>query len=460
MKVTQNPRPDKPRQSPRGCNARIKPRPSGRGLLITLCLAASFAPAQNPPPAGGSITVSLADALARARQYGNQIQSANLALLQAKEDSVQARANRLPSVNALNQFIYTEGNGVSPSGVFIANDGVHVYNEQAIAHEEALAYFRRGETNRALAGQAIAEAKIEIAKRGLDATVIQAFFAIIAAQRKLANLQTSVAEAQRFTDITQKQEQGGEVAHADVIIAQIDLRQRQQNLQDAQLAIEKAKIGLGVLIFPNFSSDFTVVDDLNQVALLPPATEAQAQAVSTSPDVRAATAGLQQAGHDITIARYAYLPSLGLDVFYGINSNQFLFRTGDRQNLGYSAQATLNIPVFNWGATKSKIRQAELKRDQAQQDLTLTQRTLQGNLAAAYAEARGAQAQIESLRGLVDLAAESLRLTLLQYQAGEATALQVKDAQNTVTQARNSYDDGMVRYRLALASLQSLMGTL
>ena len=46
----------------------------------------------------------------------------------------------------------------------------------------------------------------------------------------------------------------------------------------------------------------------------------------------------------------------------------------------------------------------------------------------------------------MDLAAESLRLTLLRYQAGEATALEVVDAQNTVNAARNAYDDGLARY--------------
>jgi len=124
------------------------------------------------------------------------------------------------------------------------------------------------------------------------------------------------------------------------------------------------------------------------------------------------------------------------------------------------AQATLNIPVWNWGATKSKIKQAELKRDQAQLDLNVAQRTLDSNLAAAYAEADGARSQIESLRGSVDLSNESLRLTLLRYQAGEATALEVVDAQNTVTSARNAYDDGLARYRIALATLQTLTGNL
>jgi len=51
-----------------------------------------------------------------------------------------------------------------------------------------------------------------------------------------------------------------------------------------------------------------------------------------------------------------------------------------------------------------------------------------------------------------------LRLTNLRYQAGEATALEVVDAQNTLTQALNTLHDGEVRYHLALANLQTLTG--
>src|SRR5271165_7056158 len=107
-------------------------------------------------------TISLQDALDRAKQYGGQIQSANLAVLQAREDRAQARAGTLPQVSALNQFIYTEANG-TPSGVFVANDGVHVYNEQAVVHQDLLSLARRGELRRTMAAEAIARAKVEIA---------------------------------------------------------------------------------------------------------------------------------------------------------------------------------------------------------------------------------------------------------------------------------------------------------
>lgn len=421
--------------------------------------------AQTPAPTPAQ-TITLADALQRAKQYGGQVQSANLGVLQAAEDRFQAQKANLPTVNAFNQYINTQGNGTL-SGTFVANDGVHVYNEQAVVHEEALMLVRHGELRRAMAAEAVAKARVEVAARGLNATVIQNYYAILSAQHKAANTQISVTEAERFIDLTQKQEQAGEAARADVIRAQIPLRQLRRDLQDAEVAVEKAKIALGVLIFPDFTAEFSVTDDLNQPTPLPMIAEAQSLAATTSPDLKVANASIAEAGLDIEVARYAYLPSLGIDVFYGWDSNQLTLHSPvpgredlRKLNPGYVAQATLNIPVWNWGATKSKIKQAEQRRDQAQNDFKLAQKMLQGNVAVAYAEARGALAQLDSLRESVSLATESLRLTVIRYQAGEAVALEVVDAQNSVAQARNGLDDGLVRYRIALATLATLTGTL
>src|SRR5215813_4824981 len=112
--------------------------------IVWICAGAAALAAQTPPQPATPPTIRIEDALTRARQYAGQIQTANFAVLSAREDRVQARAARLPSLNAFNQFIYTEGNG-TPSGVFVANDGVHVYNEQAVVHEELLAFIRHGE---------------------------------------------------------------------------------------------------------------------------------------------------------------------------------------------------------------------------------------------------------------------------------------------------------------------------
>jgi outer membrane protein TolC len=81
------------------------------------------------------------------------------------------------------------------------------------------------------------------------------------------------------------------------------------------------------------------------------------------------------------------------------------------------------------------------------------------NLYTRYNEAVAAHEASDGARELTDLASESLRLAALRYQAGEATALEVVDAQNTLVQTRDSYDAALIRYRVAVASLQTMTGS-
>jgi outer membrane protein TolC len=148
-----------------------------------------------------------------------------------------------------------------------------------------------------------------------------------------------------------------------------------------------------------------------------------------------------------------------VDYFYGIDSNKFATRVDGVRALGYSAVASLQIPIFNWGADRSKLKQAELRRDQARLELSHEQRQLLGHLQEFYEEASMARSEMESLASSAEMAADSLRLVNLRYHAGESTVLEIVDAQNTLTQARNAYDDGQIRYRVAVANLQTLTGS-
>jgi outer membrane protein TolC len=294
----------------------------------------------------------------------------------------------------------------------------------------------------------------------LVVTVVQSYYGLVAAERKLQFAQQSLREAQQFFDITQKQERGGESAHSDVVKAQIQLEQRQRDAQEAGLAVEKGRVGLAVMLFPDFQQDFDVVDDLQNQLNLPPFPEVQALAAKNNPDMRAAQAAVEQERWGVSSARSAYLPSLSFDYFFGIDANQFAIdNRHDQRNLGSAAQAQLTIPVWNWGATRSKLRQAKLHLQQAKLDLSATQRQLLANLNSFFQEARTAGSQVSSLSHSADLAGESLKLTLLRYTAGEVTVLEVVDAQTTLAQARNAYADGLLRYRVALSDLQTLTGS-
>ena len=438
-----------------------KPATLATFLLLSICPMVHVA-AQEPQPANSTqapLTLTLQDALARARSNSVQFQAALTDQGIAHEDKVQARAGLLPSVNFNNEFIYTEPNGTT-SGVFIANNTVHEYLSQGDIHQ-VIGYTNYADYRKARALEAVARAKAEVAKRGLVVTVVQGYYGLIAAQRKYANVQQAAGEAQQFLALSQKLENGGEVAHADVIKAQIQSNDRQRDLREARLAMDKSRLDLAVLLFPDFNLNFTLVDDAQLAPPLISFEDFMKAAQNRNPDVRASTAGFQAAKFEVASAQSAYFPTLTLDYFYGIDAPHFSAREPDgTRNLGYALTATLNIPIWNWGATHSKVVQADLKRKQAQRELTLAQRKLQADMRELYAEAEAAHAELELLKSSVDLAAESLRLTILRYQGGESTVLEVVDAQNTLTQARNAFSDGEVRARTAVANLQTLTGTM
>jgi len=441
------------------------------GLCAMLAAVSPCAAQSNPSPQASNAaapsssaptTLTLQDALERAKKINPDYRSAVTEYGLAREDKVQSRAGLLPNVNYNTSFLYTEGNG-TPSGRFIANNAVHEYISQGDAHQE-LSLQNFADYRRTVFLEAAARARSEVAARGLVVTVVDAYYGFVVAQRKYATAQRADAEAERFLEISQKLEKGGEVAHADVIKAQIQEQQQHRELQEAELEMTRRRLGLSVLVFPDFNENFAVVDDLQLPEALPSFEEMQAAATRKNPELRAAVATLQASKQEVTGAWNGFLPSLSFDYFYGIDATHFAVSQVDPtgrviRNLGYTAAATLQLPIWNWGSNRSKLKQAELRSDQARVELSATQRQLLANLRTFYDEAQTAREELASLDQSAVLAADSLRLTTLRYQGGEATVLEVVDAQNTLTQARNAFNDGQARFRVALATLQTLTGT-
>src|ERR1700719_760868 len=182
---------------------------------------AAKVPANDASP----LTITLQDALERARANDPQYHSALTDLGVARQDRVQARAGLLPGISYNNSYIYTEGTGqppacalsaTCPASRFIANNGVHEYISQANAHE-SVSLTNFADYRRSSAALAQARAKAEIATRGLVVTVTQAYYGLVAAKRKYATAQRAATEAQGFLRISQQLQNGGEVARADVV---------------------------------------------------------------------------------------------------------------------------------------------------------------------------------------------------------------------------------------------------
>ena len=462
----------------------------GLGIFLAVAGAASQAHAQEPsatdenkptaeaqlqlvqPPGANNATppatITLQDAIERARKNDTQFLAAVNGAKSAREDRLQARNAILPQASYTSQALLTQGNGGRTNvGRFVTNDGVHVYRSWGVLHEDLSPNNYMGTAyRRAGAAAAIANAEAEIARRGLTVAVTKFYYALLDSQRKYATAQSALDTAKHFYDITQDAERVGQVAHSDVVQAEIQYRQQEQAFQDAQLAMESARMDLAVLLFPTMNENFSVVDDLDTPVALPPFAEAEKMAGHENPELRVAMESLRSANLEVTAAKGAFLPAFFVDADYGIEANAFALHSvnvedqakGPLPNLGYFVTVGVNVPVWDWGTMRSKLHQSELKREQARAELSQTQRQLVNNLYGSYNDAMVARAAVEESRHTAELAAESLRLIGLRYRAGASTALEVVSAESTLTQARNSYDDAQVRYRVALATLQTVTG--
>jgi outer membrane protein TolC len=471
-----------------GARRKAHPRPGFYSLLafVVICMGTSLGNAQTaapqttpeapvqlvypPKPAGETgppATITLADALQRAQKNNAEFLSALSDQRVAQQDRLQSRNARLPQIGFRSEYLGTQGNGITPNGRFVTNDGVHVYREWATVHQDLTANVLTGtDYKRSQAAEAIATAKAEIARRGLTVTVTKSFYALVVAQRKYATAQEALAQARRFLQLTEDTERVGQAAHSDVIKAQIQAQQQEAAFTEANLGMENARLDLSVLIFPSLDENFTAVDDLNTPRPLPTLGEVQEMAGRMNPDIRVATETLRQSNLDVRNAKNAFLPAISLDPVWGLEANcvaahcvyTAIPEAGATPTLGYYIQASLTVPLWDWGTLRSKLRQADFKQEQAQVSLSQTQRRILAELYAAYNEALVAREEVDKLRQTADLAGESLRLVTLRYQGGSSTSLEVVDAQTTLITARNAYDDAQVRYRNALASLQTFTG--
>jgi len=163
---------------------------------------------QTTPP----ITITLKDAIERARKNDPGYLTAVSDAKNASEDRVQARNAMLPTIEATTQYLGTQGDGGKISdGRFVTNDGIHVYRAWGVLHQDLSPALLLGTgLKKAKAAEALAKAKSEIARRGLTVTVSKDFYGLVVAQRKYATSQQALDQARHFFDLAGAAEREGQ----------------------------------------------------------------------------------------------------------------------------------------------------------------------------------------------------------------------------------------------------------
>ena len=417
--------------------------------------------APNPQATPSPITPLTRDEAVRlALQQASTFQQAQLSERIAEEDVRQARAAFLPRITSPSSIIYTSPERGTTMHVpsFISADAITAYEALAGASGELdVAGRLRAALRRNRALLAAAHAGTEVARRALIAATDEAYYGLALATARRRSAELSLTAAEEFERITDLLVQGGEVAQVDLIRARLQTTTQRDALEQAKASEIVAADSLRVLVGYDFTAPIATLD---LATVLPETGEVErfaADTITQRPEFAQFDAQRRAAQEDIKAARAERLPQLTYSIFGGFNTDS-LWGMPLRDHTGVQATVSLTIPIFDWGASKSREQQARLRAQTVESTRALAQRGFAQQFSTARAQAFSAATRIRLAGTAVADAQRNVEISIARYRAGEAQILEVTDAQTTLAAQRAALYQAIFDYQVALARLRQATG--
>jgi len=306
-----------------------------------------------------------------------------------------------------------------------------------------------------------AEAQFKSAQNDLILRVAKAYFDVLIAQDTV-----ELAEAQK-TAITQQLEQAkrnfevGTATITDTHEAQsrYDLVSAQEIAAGSNLEIKKRALQQLTNSMP---------DELRQLGkefkLEGPQPASQQKWVEIAEEgnlqLAVARAAAELADREVTRNMGGHLPTVDLVANYSKNyANGSSYGFGsDSRNKSIGVQ--LNMPIFEGGATQSKVREAEANRDRARQELENARRNVATQTRQAYLGVVNGMAQVKALQAALKSSKSLLESSKLGEQVGVRTNLDVLNAQQQLYSTRRDLYQAEYNYLISELQLKAAVGQL
>jgi outer membrane protein TolC len=381
----------------------------------------------------------------------------------AAEDVRQARTAFLPKVTSPIDYIYTSPALGLPPGEprtqsFIANNAISEYQALVnVAGDVDISGRLRANLARNRALLDAARAGTEVARRTLAQATIEAYYGLSLASAERRSAEQNLAAALEFENVTSLLLSGGEVAPVDLTRAQLQTTQRRDELERARANEAVAADALRVFVGYDFAKPITATDLEMAIPSDGEVVRLTADTISRRPEFAQFDAQRRAAQQDILVARADRRPQLSFSISGGFDTDS-LKPIRLREHTGVSAAFNLSIPIFDWGASKSRERQAQFRLQAAENERTLALRGFNQQFNSARTQALSASTRIRLAATGVTLAQGNLDASIARYRAGEAQIIEVTDAQTTLAAQRLAFYQALFDYQVALARLRQAAG--
>ncbi|MEN9697389.1 MAG: hypothetical protein RLZ56_810 [Bacteroidota bacterium] len=402
-------------------------------LLVVLALSASLV-------AKAQQKISLKEAVQIALQNSYDIKLVENTVAVSKNNNDYGVAGALPTVNAtgsenktsstLQQKFADPTRNTIKSGV----DGTTIAGGVSASVVLFNGYRVQSTKSRLAALENQSNTLLKAQIQNTVATVMQQYYNIIRQQAYLATIQKSIDASQQRLDIVKAKQNIGVANEADVLQSTLDLNTLAQARENQLLIIEQGKVDLlNSLVLPTTTKiivlDSMVVDktlaikDIESKSLSNPNVESLAQQVKINQLIEKETRALMYPTLRAT-AGYNYNSSASAAGFSLLN-----------ETYGPSAAVSLSLPIYMGGASKKAYKNARINTNSADLQYQSALADMSSNVAKTFQSYQTSVQQLTTEEANYKMSQSLLNLILQKFQLGQATIVDVKQAQQSFESA-------------------------
>jgi outer membrane protein len=441
-----------------------------QSLLAILC-SCLLAGAQASAPTPQNLT--LPEAVREALEKNPTVQAADAYAKAVHEGIAEARAARMPRVDFSEGF--TRGN--NPVYVFgalltqrqftasdFALDSLNTprpLNNFRTQFSAALSLYDGGQTGRRIKDAKLSEQGAgemgQRTRQELIFNVVKSYTDELLARENARVAEAAVKTAQSDLHRAQSRHDEGQAVPSDLLSAQVQMAQAQEDLLQAQNAADLAHAALNVAMGLPEDAATIIEPGLREASFdAGPLADRQQQALKMRPDLRESGLGVEHALNGQRMARAEFLPKVNAFSSWEEDNQTFLARGGNNWTVG----ASLNFNIFDGGANRARLAAAHYRQNQAQAQLEQMTAAVKLQVREAYLNLTTAQQRVDVSRQAQSQAEESLRIIQNRYEAGLATITDLLQVESAHTSAQKNYLNALFDYRLSYAALELATGEL
>ena len=318
---------------------------------------------------------------------------------------------------------------------------------------------RRGRINAERARLLAANFAFNDVHRNLIFQVQQAYYRLLNAAGQEAAARASLANAEQVQQAAEARLQHGLATLPDVLEARSATAQAQYDLQ-AILGIEQSTRGDLATALGLPAATSIPIQPLDEIptaeSISQTVQQVIARALDQRPDLQAEAANVRAANAERQQARSAFYPDLK---FQAEPTAESLFFQQQNLPWGHTADLTgnlaltLNWTVFDGGARRSRLAQAEAEIRESEARVNAVSDRVEDEVWTAYANLTTAFRQREAATALLTAATQSYNSSLESYNYGVRNLLDVTAAQKVLAGARSSDVLARTQVLTALADL-------